>query len=111
MHAAPYVGTPFSKDDPFDAEVAVTLKDGRTFIEKVDRPRGRTSDNPIPPEQLRAKFESCALRVLAPWSVSAVYRAIEELDDLASVSDLTRLLEQTRIESKHGNDLAGSEAI
>ena len=64
VHAAPYTGKLFADDDPFDSEVTITLADGRTFTEKVDRPLGRTSDNAIAHEHMKAKFENCAARVL-----------------------------------------------
>src|SRR4029079_1229626 len=85
VHAAPYAGKPFDADDPFDAEVKITLKDGKTFSEKVDRPLGRTSDNPIADEHMKAKFEDCAARILAPKAVAEVVRAVDGLEKLASV--------------------------
>jgi len=93
VHAAPYTGKLFDEDDPFDAEVKVTLQDGRVYSEKVDRPLGRTSDNPIAPENLRAKFEDCAARVLAPKAIAAVVRMIEGFDRAGSVRELTALLD------------------
>ena len=100
VHAAPYTGKPFADDDPFDAEVKVTLTDGRTFSEKVDRPLGRTSDNPIPPEYLKAKFENCASRVLAPQAVAAVCSGIESLEQVGSMREFTRLLEPAAVVAK-----------
>jgi len=93
VHAAPYIGKAFAGDDPFDAEVRVTLKDGRTYSEKVDRPLGRTSDNPIAPEHLRSKFENCAVRVLTPQAASAVCRRIDSFEEAGSLREFTRLLE------------------
>ena len=93
VHAAPYAGKPFTDDDPFDAEVKVTLADGRSFSEKVDRPLGRTSDNPIAPEQLKAKFENCASRVLSPQAAAAAWRRIDALEESGPLRDFTRLLE------------------
>jgi 2-methylcitrate dehydratase PrpD len=93
VHAAPYTGKLFADDDPFDAEVKITLTDGRTFSEKVDRPLGRTSDNPIAREHMTAKFENCAARVLTPGAVTAACRALESLEKLGATRDLTKLLE------------------
>jgi 2-methylcitrate dehydratase PrpD len=95
IHAAPYTGKQFLPEDPFDAEVKVTLTDGRVFAAKVDRPYGRTSDNPIAPEKLKAKFENCALRVLTPAAVARVSRTIDSFEKVASVRDFTMLLEPT----------------
>jgi 2-methylcitrate dehydratase PrpD len=93
VHAAPYTGKPFDADDPFDAEVKITLKDGQTYSEKVDRPLGRTSDYPIAPEHLKAKFEDCAARVLAPAASAAVVRMVDDFDKAGSVRELAALLD------------------
>ena len=89
------IPAPFADDFPFGAEVTVTLTDGSAHTAKVERPLGRTSDNPIAPEQMRAKFEDCAGRVLAPGS-GCVCRAMESLEKLGSVRELTTLLERRR---------------
>jgi 2-methylcitrate dehydratase PrpD len=93
VHATPYSGKPFAADDPFDAEVTITLADGRSYTEKVDRPLGRTADNAIAPEHMKAKFENCAARVLAPAAVAAACRALEALEKIGSVREFTTLLE------------------
>jgi len=93
VQAAPYAGKCFDEDDPFDAEVRITMKDGRTFSEKVDRPLGRTTDNPIAPEHLRAKFEDCAARALTPKAVGAVVRLVDGFDKAGTVRELAALLD------------------
>jgi 2-methylcitrate dehydratase PrpD len=93
VQAAPYTGKLYDEDDPFDAEVVITLADGRTLTEKVDRPLGRTHSNPIAPEHMKAKFEDCAGRVLAPAAAAKACRAIETLETLSTVRELTTLLE------------------
>jgi 2-methylcitrate dehydratase PrpD len=93
VHAAPYTGKLYDAADPFDAEVKVTLADGGSFTAHVDRPLGRTSEVPIPAANLRAKFEDCAARALAPKAVAAVTRAIEAFEDVKSVREFTKLLE------------------
>jgi 2-methylcitrate dehydratase PrpD len=95
VHAAPYTGKLFSADDPFDAEVKVTLAGGRTLAAHVDRPLGRTVENPIPIARIKAKFENCARRALAPAAVAAVCEKIEALEHTDSVRELTALLEPT----------------
>jgi len=100
VHAAPYTGKPFAEDDPFDAEVKVTLTDGKTFSEKVDRPLGRTTENPIPPEYLRAKFENCASRVLTPQAAATVCRRMDSFEKSGPMREFTRLLEPAAATSK-----------
>lgn len=100
VHAAPYRGAPFAEDDPFDAELTVTLAEGRMLREKVDRPLGRTSDNPIAPERLEAKFLECAARVLGPQGAAAACRAIGSFEQLGSVREFTRLLEPDELQAR-----------
>jgi|SRR5882672_716019 len=100
VHAAPYTGKLFDEDDPFDAEVTIMMADGRRYSEKVDRPLGRTSDNPIPDEHMKAKFENCAGRVLGPAALAAACRAIESLEKLGEVRDLMALLDPAAASGK-----------
>ncbi len=91
--AKPYTGAAFCAGDPFDAELKVTLRDGRVLQAKVDRPLGRTSENPIGLDALEAKFADCASRVLAPGVAAALCRKIGVLEDLASLRELTSMCE------------------
>ena len=93
VHAAPHRDGQFEPGPGFAAEVKVTLKDGRAMSSRVIRPLGRTSANPIPPEQLKAKFEDCAAGVLPVAQVSAVADALDRFETLLSVRDFMRLLE------------------
>lgn len=93
VHAAPYTGELFAEDDPFDAELVVRLADGRVLREKVDRPLGRSADNPIPPERLEAKFLECASRALGAQAAAAACSRLASLETLGSLRELTALLE------------------
>lgn len=93
IHAAPHKPGQFAPDNNNGAEVEVTLNDGSVLSAKVDRALGRTTENPIPLDQLQAKFEDCASRVLAPHAVTAAMRMIDRLEEMKSVNDLTALLE------------------
>jgi hypothetical protein len=93
VQAAPYTGALFAPDDPFDAEVTVTLVNGRTHGVKVDRPLGRTAAKPIPYALLRAKFEDCATQVVGRDAAAAAACLVERLETLDAVRELTALLE------------------
>jgi 2-methylcitrate dehydratase PrpD len=93
VHATPYTGKPFLAEDPFDAEVSVTLTDGRVFTGKVDRPHGRTSANPIAHGKLKAKFENCAQRVLSSAAVARAADMIDSFENVESVREFTTMLE------------------
>jgi hypothetical protein len=68
----------------------------------VDRPLGRTTDNPIAPGDMKAKFEDCAGRVLGAAAVAKACRAIETLEKVATARELTALLEPGTMNSKQG---------
>jgi 2-methylcitrate dehydratase PrpD len=88
-----YEGPFFNDDDRFDAIVRVTLNDGRVLETKVNAPLGRTAADPVPTEALNDKFRDCARRVLSEDSADAVCRRIWSLDTVASVRELTGMLE------------------
>jgi len=93
VRAAPYTGPVFCADDPFDAEVKVTLTDGRVLEAKVDRPLGRTAENPISRDALDAKFLDCASRVLPLAAAAALCHEIWAMEHTESVQALTRMCE------------------
>jgi 2-methylcitrate dehydratase PrpD len=93
VQAAPYTGKLYSEDDPFDAEVKITLNDGRSFSAKVDRPLGRASDNAIAYADMKAKFENCAARILSAAAAARAGREIESFENVPSLRDFTKLLE------------------
>ncbi len=70
----------------------VTLRDGSVESARVEQALGRTSDNPVPPEGLRRKFELCAAMVLRQDVIAPIADAIAAIDTLADVRTLTRLL-------------------
>lgn len=101
VHAAPHKPGQFAADNNNGAAVEVRMTDGRVLSAKVERALGRTAQNPIPHEQIEAKFENCATRVLAPKAVRAALRAIDCFDDLASIRDFTGLLEsRTQLDAR-----------
>ena len=71
--------------------VSARLRDGRTLTQRVGVPKGGEA-SPMTPEELRAKFDECAARVLSPAAADGVVRAIHGLDGGADVGALTALL-------------------
>jgi 2-methylcitrate dehydratase PrpD len=92
VRAAPYTAAQFDSSNHFGAEVVVTLVDGQTYSAKVQSALGRTSANPIPAELLRAKFESCAGRVLPPERVAQLHASLKRLEHVRSVRELTAMM-------------------
>ena len=92
IHVAAYGDDRFSPDNHFGGEVRVTLRDGRVLAAKVEQPLGRTSANPMAADRLHAKFNSCAARVLDAAAIDAAYAAIQRIETLADMRELTRHL-------------------
>ncbi len=82
----------FPADNHFGAEVKVTFADSSVDSDRVDIQLGRTSDNPIPPGQLRAKFDNCAARALPTAQVAKLGALLDRLEELGAVTELGSLL-------------------
>ena len=74
----------------FPGWVRVRLTDGRELEARVPHGRGGP-DRPLPPEALVEKFRDNARRALPPARVTALERAVLELDRLKSVRELMSL--------------------
>ncbi len=92
IHVAPYDETQFARENHFGGIVNVTLRDGTVETARVEQALGRTSENPVPPDRLRRKFELCAAMVLRADAIAPVADAIAAFDTLADVRTLTGLL-------------------
>jgi 2-methylcitrate dehydratase PrpD len=88
IHVAPYEDALFPGNH-FGGEVRITLRDGAVERARVEQPLGRTSDNPVPPDRLRRKFELCAALVLREEAIAPVADAIAAIDTLADVRQVT----------------------
>jgi 2-methylcitrate dehydratase PrpD len=89
VKAMPYDDSQFDPENHFGGEVVVTLKDGRKLTAKVDQPLGRTSENPLPADRLKTKFELCASLVLQPDAIDKAYALIQRLEDLTDVREIS----------------------
>ena len=92
VHAAPYTTAQFPAENHFGAEVKITLKGGKVLGGKIDQPFGRTSDNPLPASLLKEKFDNCAARALSREQTASVYSAIQGLENLQDVRELTAII-------------------
>ncbi len=92
VHAAPYTTAQFPADNHFGAVVKISLRGGKVLSDKVDQPFGRTSDNPLPAGLLKEKFEDCAARALSREHIASVYSAIQGLENLQDVRELTAII-------------------
>jgi 2-methylcitrate dehydratase PrpD len=67
--------------------VELSLRDGRTLSRRVEHAKG-TRENPMSPDEVRAKFETLTAPVLPPRRAGAIMTAVDGLD---RAPDLTRL--------------------
>jgi 2-methylcitrate dehydratase PrpD len=76
------------------ARVTVTLTDGRSATHARDSHRGDFNE-PFSEAEIRAKFRELAATVLTPDGAAAVERAIDHIEEWASLSELTNLLRRS----------------
>ncbi len=76
----------------FSADVTVTTNDGRSFAKHVEQALGRGTRDPLPADLLRAKFESCAGRILPVAQVAQLFEATMAFDDLVDFAGFAALL-------------------
>jgi len=92
VHAAPYTTAQFPVDNHFGAEIRIALKGGKVLSGKIDQPFGRTSENGLPASLLKEKFDNCATRALTREQTASVYSAIQGLENLQDVRELTAII-------------------
>jgi 2-methylcitrate dehydratase PrpD len=81
-----------AKHGDLHADVAVTLKDGRRLAGQVERPIGHFPGVPLEPPLMRAKVERCIGGRLQASQVARFMGAVERVEQLASVRELTATL-------------------
>jgi 2-methylcitrate dehydratase PrpD len=75
----------------FSGHVKIMLKDGRVLEENQPHPRGGLED-PLPPEEIQAKFRANAALVLPGEKIEAIVRAVDRVENLPAISSLSNLL-------------------
>ena len=93
VQATPHLDGQFDPGQTAAAEVKITFKSGKSVSSRVMAPLGKTSANPIPPAQLKTKFEDCAASVLPVAQVKKVAQALDQFAAVKSVREFMRLLE------------------
>jgi len=96
IHLAPYDESQFARENHFGGAVRIALRDGSVETARVEEALGRTSDNPVPPERVRRKFELCAATVLREEAIAPIADAIGAIEALADMRTLTALLAKTK---------------
>jgi 2-methylcitrate dehydratase PrpD len=76
------------------ANVAVTLKDGRVLRQRADGARGYPGR--ISEDELAAKFAACAARTLPPAAIEPARDGLRRMHGFSDVCELTALFATTR---------------
>ncbi len=97
VQSAAYTTAQFPADNHFGAEVRITLTDGRVVSKKLDQPYGRTSDNPLPAERLKAKFDGCVRGIIHDANMAPLYDTIQAFEKLADVRAMTALISSSPV--------------
>ncbi|MEQ8195504.1 MAG: MmgE/PrpD family protein, partial [Rhodospirillales bacterium] len=88
----------WQKDDPelanqLAARVQVTKKDGAMIEHQVDQAVGRGPELPVPPDQLRRKFDDCCAVVLDKAATEKLWTLCERLETLDNARALTDVMD------------------
>jgi 2-methylcitrate dehydratase PrpD len=75
----------------FEGHVQVKMQDGHVFTEDQLHPRGGYED-PLPPEEVEAKFRANARLALAEDDMEEIIRMVQQLEALPVISRLTEKL-------------------
>jgi 2-methylcitrate dehydratase PrpD len=67
------------------------MSDGRVFEKKVEHPRG-SKMNPMSLQEIKAKFQSCAQRVLVQNKIDELQNIIFRLENLEDTAELCKPL-------------------
>lgn len=89
--AAPHPDLTLTKPGNYLTELNITLKDGRRLTLQLDRPNGRTAEQPAPLESIVAKFEHNAAKTLASEKIGKLrdlVMTMEQQDDVRPISRL-----------------------
>jgi 2-methylcitrate dehydratase PrpD len=89
VKAAPYLGGQFHPENAYGAEIRLSLRNGKSCLGKLDESLGASKRHPLPTGALERKFGNCAAKILSPEQIRELQDAVEQLESLPSVCDLT----------------------
>jgi 2-methylcitrate dehydratase PrpD len=92
INAQPYDAIQFASDNHFGGQVCIKLRTGEVLEAKVQQPLGRTSDNPLPKDRLKKKFDLCGNGIISEKSLESLYVLIDSLESVNDMRQLTSLL-------------------
>ncbi len=97
IKVAAYDDSQFAPSNHFGGAVRVTLTDGSVLQASVEQALGRTSAHPLPQHLLQAKFALCADGVLQDGAIEAVATAVERIEEISNMRQLSEQLARVQI--------------
>lgn len=91
VHVAPHPDLSLTTEGNYLTDLTVTLQDGTRHHMHMDRPFGRSAEEPAPPELIAAKFDNCAAKALPEPKVARLREALMSLDACDDVGALKAL--------------------
>lgn len=83
---------PEGAGNPWDAEIVVAMKDGRTLKHRIDNMVGRSGADSMSLDEIGAKFTDCASRVLPTAQIAPALAALTHLEAQDNVRSVITLL-------------------
>jgi len=75
------------------ARVQVTKKDGTMIEHQVEQAIGRGPELPVPPDQLRRKFDDCCSLALDPAAIEKLWTLSYDMENLTKCSEMTDVMD------------------
>lgn len=91
VHVEPRSDPDFDSPGHYTTELTIRTVAGERHRIRIDQPYGRTPQQPLPPELLRAKFDSCVEAVLPTSRAGELHDAISTLEHAPSMRRVTEL--------------------
>jgi len=80
--------------EKWTAIVQITTKDGQTYTQRIDLPKGGP-DNPFTDQELETKFRKMATKVISKAQADQIINSCYNLDKVNDVSEIAKLLKAT----------------
>lgn len=91
--AIPFGNSGAPEGEPWDAQINVTLKNGKVLQSCVFNMVGRSGDNAMTVPELQDKFDDCASSVLSFTQQRTAFKQLMALESLEDISPLMKNLE------------------
>ena len=109
--AEPHPSPGDTSDEHFNIEIKVTTVSGKIHSLALREPVGRGSLSRLPPGVVRDKFDNCTGRLLAADKAAALGDAVESLETLDDVRELTSIVADGGLSENTGTPASISTAI